>query len=321
MTVAYVFPGQGSQTVGMLKDVYAASERAREMLDAADRALGFSLSRLMLDGPEEVLRATENAQPALFVAGAVLWTLYREALAARGIEEAPMFVAGHSLGQYAALYAAGALAYEEGVRLVRRRGELMAASGGTGGMAAVLGADAALIEAVLAEFPPALQAAGERVELANDNAPGQLVLSGTEAGLRWAEAALRERGVRRFVRLKVSGPFHSSLMAEAAAAYRSVLATVAFRAPAVPVVDNVTADVLDAAAIAERLAEQIMRPVRWTDSVRFMVARGVRRFVEFGPGGVLAGLIRRIAPEVRVDSAGDLKGLERLLAERAPERG
>ncbi|MBE3595842.1 MAG: ACP S-malonyltransferase [Hydrogenibacillus sp.] len=311
MSVAYVFPGQGSQAVGMLRDVYERSAEGRAMIEAADRTLGFALSALMFEGPEETLRETENAQPALFVAGAVLYTLYRRALEASA-PETPAFVAGHSLGQYTALFAAGALDFEEGVRLVRRRGELMKAAGrGRGTMAAVLGADEATVREVLAALPDHLRDAGEIVEAANMNGPGQIVLSGTEAALAWAEQALRGRGVRRVIRLNVSGPFHSSLMAGAAASLREALTATDWKPPAVPVVDNVTAEALPFDALIDRLAEQVMRPVRWEASVRVMVAAGVRRFIEFGPGNVLSGLIRRIAPDVEAMSLSALDDLER----------
>lgn len=294
--IAFVFPGQGSQAVGMGKDAYEAFEPARRVIDRADEILGFALSKLMFEGPEAELRQTVNTQPALLAVSVALL----EALRAQGVGQ-PDYVAGHSLGEYSALVAAGVLTFEDAVRLVRRRGELMeeAVPGGQGTMAAVLGADREALAALCRD----VSASVGLVELANVNCPGQIVVSGTTAGVAAVAERAREAGAKRVVPLEVSGPFHSSLMRPAAERLAEALGTATFRDAAVPVVANVHArPVTSGDELRRLLVDQVVSPVLWEDSVRFLLGEGVDTFVEIGSGTVLAGLIRKIDKSVRVIS-------------------
>lgn len=298
--LAFVFPGQGAQSVGMGKDVFDAVPEARLVFETADQVLGFPLSELIFHGPEEELKRTINAQPALLATSMALLSALRVRTDVR-----PDYVAGHSLGEYTALVAAGALSFEDALRLVRARGECMeeALPAGRGGMAAVLGADRAalarLCEKISAEIGP--------VEAANVNAPGQIVVSGVTAAVKAVVDRAGEAGARRAVLLEVSGPFHSSLMKPAAERFEAYVARAAFRPPVVPVVSNVTAEAAtEPETIRTLLVRQVTAPVLWEDSVRWLVGQGVDRFVEIGPGQVLSGLIRRIAPGVRVMSVDGL---------------
>ena len=308
--VVAVFPGQGSQRVGMARGFYAASPAARAVLDAAEAALPGLLS-LMWEGPEEELRLTANQQPALVAAGA---TAYAAWLEAGG--ETPAFAAGHSLGEYTALVAAGSLDVADAVRLVRARGTYTqeAVPAGQGAMAAVLKVEAAVVEAALREA----REAGV-VEVANYNAPGQTVISGHAAAVARAGALLKERGARA-VPLKVSAPFHCSLMAPAAERLAADLARVPFREPAFPVVANVTARPLPAAAAAPGLlAEQVTGSVRWVETLRWLAAEAGpdARFVELGAGEVLTGLIARTLPGAQAAAVEDPEGLEEVLSTHA----
>ena len=307
--IAFVFPGQGAQAVGMGKDAYEASPAARAVFEQADAALGFKLSDIIFGGPEDALKQTANTQPALLTVSAALLELVK------GKVE-PDYVAGHSLGEYSALVAAGVLSFEDAVRTVRKRGEFMEAAvpGGQGAMAAVLGAErgalAALCEAVSAE-------AGA-VELANVNCPGQIVVSGTAAGVAAIAERGKEAGAKRVIPLEVSGPFHSSLMQPAAEKLAAVLADVAMADARVPVVANVTAEpVIAAADIRALLAKQVVSPVLWEDTVKKLVALGVDTFVEIGSGTVLAGLIKKTDKSVKVVSANSMAALEALADELA----
>lgn len=297
MARAFVFPGQGSQTVGMGSGLAAAFPAARETLEAVDDALGRGLSRLIAEGPSDELTLTENAQPALMaVSMAALRAL--EAEGGMDVARGCALVAGHSLGEYTALTAARSLELADAARLLRTRGGAMqrAVPAGEGAMAALLGADPALAREVAEQA-----AEGEVCEVANDNAPGQVVLSGSAGAVGRAGAIARGRGVRRVLPLAVSAPFHCSLMAPAAEAMRGALDAAPVARPAVPVVANVTASpVEDPGRIRALLVEQVTAMVRWRESVLAMRAAGVDTLVEIGAGKVLSGLARRIDPELAV---------------------
>ncbi|HEY7781053.1 MAG TPA: ACP S-malonyltransferase [Ktedonobacterales bacterium] len=316
---AFVFPGQGSQAVGMGADVAAASPAARAIFDAANAALGFDLARLCFEGPEDELRETINAQPAIVTVSLALLAALRAALGAAppDLTGAPIFpgpptpdyVAGHSVGEYAALAAAGALDLGATLRLVRERGRLMHHEGTVcpGGMAAIIGMDDAALVAVCEEATtrartdlgraadaPATHPGAGRVIVANYNSPGQTVLSGERRALDLAMGLARERGARRVVPLAVSGAFHSPVMAPAANGLGTAVAAAGLRDAAVPVVANISGRaVADAAALREELAGQIAAPVQWTRTVEYLAEHGVHTFVEIGPGQVLSGLIKR----------------------------
>lgn len=289
MKVAYLFPGQGSQFVGMGQALYTQVAAARALFDAADDILGFPLSRLCFEGPEEMLTSTINQQPALFVTS--IATL--RAMEAAGWE-APAFVAGHSLGEFSALTAVGSLPFEAGLKLVRRRGELMEAAGerDPGGMAAVLGLDMENVAAACAE---AQAAVGKAVQVANDNCPGQVVISGDKEAVTRAAELLAERGARKVVHLPITIAAHSNLMASAAAEFAKAVDATPFARPSVPVIGNTSATPLtEPEAIKAELKAQLTGPVRWTESMSYLVAQGVDSVVEVGPGDTLQGLMKRI---------------------------
>ena len=300
MTNAFVFPGQGSQAVGMGKALAEAFPESRAVFDAVDEALGEKLSSLIWDGPESDLILTRNAQPALM---AVSMAAMR-ALEARGmnVPTHAAFVAGHSLGEYSALAAAGSLTLADTARLLRIRGDAMqeAVPVGEGAMAAILGLE---IEDVRDIATSAGQ--GDVCAAANDNAPGQVVVSGTRAAVERAIDIAKARGARRAMLLPVSAPFHCMLMAPAAEVMADALAAIDIEKPAVPIVVNVLAEALeDPAQIRQRLVEQVTGAVRWRESVEWMAAHGVTRLVEIGAGKVLSGLARRISPELTGMAAG-----------------
>ncbi len=303
--VGLLFPGQGSQFVGMGRDLAGSSDAARRTFEEADEVLGFALSKLCWEGPEEELTATSNAQPAILVHSVAA---YRAAVDSIGDVA---LAAGHSLGEFSAWVAAGALSFADGVRTVRRRGELMYEGGQArpGTMAALLGLDDAEAERVCRE---ASGADGECVP-ANYNSPGQIVISGDVAAVERAMGLAKDAGAKRALRLNVSGAFHSPLMRVAEDGLRAQLDSVQIGAPAFPVVSNVTAEPVTQAADARRLlVEQLTSPVRWTESVRTMAARGVTSFVEVGPGSVLSGLVRRIEKGVPTRTIGTAAELEAL---------
>jgi len=310
MTRAFVFPGQGSQAVGMGRELAEAFEVARLTFEEVDDALNQRLSRLMVEGPEADLTLTENAQPALMaVSVAVMRVLQSEG----GVDLAKhaTFVAGHSLGEYSALCAAGAFSLADAARLLKRRGQAMqkAVPVGQGGMAALLGADPEQAQAIAADA-----AQGEVCSLANDNSVGQVVISGSADAIDRAIALAAERGLKRSVRLPVSAPFHCALMQPAADAMAEALAAVTISAPAVPVVANVTASaVSDPNAIRRLLVEQVTGMVRWRESVLFMKEQGVTTLVEVGSGKVLAGLTKRIDKELSASSVGTPADVESFL--------
>ncbi|MEY3905726.1 MAG: hypothetical protein RIR59_549 [Pseudomonadota bacterium] len=306
---AFIFPGQGSQSVGMGKALAEASPAAREVFQEVDEALGQSLYRLMTEGPEDQLTLTENAQPAIMAnAMATLRVLEKEG-GIRLAEKAD-FVAGHSLGEYTALCAAGALDLSTTARLLKLRGQAMQAATpvGTGAMAALLGADIDKAQALAAA------AAGDDVcTVANDNDPGQVVISGHKAAIDRAVELVKDHGIKRGVLLPVSAPFHCPLMQPAADAMAEALATAALSAPLVPLYANVTAaPVADAATIKTLLVEQVTGRVRWRESVLAMVAADVSDFVEFG-GKVLAPMVKRTAADANATSVISMDDIETLL--------
>ena len=285
--LAFVFPGQGSQSLGMLGDFTGQYPIVRDTFAEASEGAGVDLWELSQDGPEEMLNRTEYTQPALLAAGVAVWRAWEQQGGPR-----PALLAGHSLGEYSALVAAGALSLKDGARLVRLRGQLMqdAAPPGTGAMAAVLGADDALVEDVCRDV-----SGNDVVVPANYNSPGQIVIGGHAAAVDRALAALGERGVRKAVKLAVSVPSHTPLMREAANRLAEAMGGVEWRAPSIPIVQNVDAEVHDSVqAIRDALVRQLYLPVRWTGCVQALAARGATRIAECGPGKVLAGLVKRI---------------------------
>ncbi|GAB6844093.1 [acyl-carrier-protein] S-malonyltransferase [Methylorubrum rhodinum] len=301
MTRAFIFPGQGSQAVGMGKALAESSHAARAVFAEVDEALGESLSKLMFEGPADALTLTANAQPALMAASlAVLRALEAE----RGLDLArdAAYVAGHSLGEYSALAAAGTFSIADAARLLRIRGQAMqkAVAPGVGAMAALLGPDLQTARAIAEEA-----AEGMVCGVANDNGAGQVVLSGHKEAVERAMALAQGRGVRRAVLLNVSAPFHCALMAPAAETMKAALAEVTLNPPVVPVYANVTAGPLtDPAAIRQALVAQVTGTVRWSESVAAMAEAGVDRFHELGAGKVLTGLVKRIAPGATASAVG-----------------
>jgi [acyl-carrier-protein] S-malonyltransferase len=298
---AFTFPGQGSQAVGMGKDLAEAFSEARAVFDEVDEALGQQLSAVMFEGPDDVLRLTENAQPALMAVSVAVVRV----LASRGINLADRaaYVAGHSLGEYSALCAAGTFTLADTARLLRTRGQAMqkAVPVGHGAMAALLGLDLDTARAVASE------AAGPDVcEVANDNAPGQVVVSGTTAAVERAVDIAKGKGAKRALLLPVSAPFHCSLMQPAAEAMQAALSEVAMQAPVVPVVSNVlAAPISDPEEIRRRLVEQVTGVVRWTESITWLTGEGgVTNLVELGSGKVLTGLTKRINGDVTATAVG-----------------
>jgi len=307
MAIAFVFPGQGSQAVGMGAELAKAHAAARAVFDEVDAALGQSLSRLMFSGPLETLTLTENAQPALMaVSLAVMRVL--EAEKGFGLAGKVKFVAGHSLGEYSALAAAGALSVADAARLLKTRGLAMQAAVpvGQGAMAALLGVGKEAAEKLAAEA-----AQGEVCQLANDNEPTQAVISGAKSAIDRAALLAKAHGVRRFMPLNVSAPFHCALMQPAADAMAQALAQVQMKAPAVPLIANVlAAPITDPADIKRRLVEQVTGTVRWRECVMAMAANGVTHVCEIGSGKVLAGLAKRIVPSLNAVSIGTPQDIE-----------
>jgi [acyl-carrier-protein] S-malonyltransferase len=302
MTVAWAFPGQGSQKVGMGRALHDAIAESRAVFEEADGALGFPLSRLCFEGPEGQLQLTANTQPAILTVSVAA----ARALAARGV--GPQWVAGHSLGEYSALVTAGVLSLRDAVVAVRRRGEYMqeAVPVGVGAMAAILALDLPAIEQACREA-----AQGQVVSPANINSPGQVVIAGHAAAVDRASELCKKAGAKRAIRLPVSAPFHCALMMPAQERLARDLARLSFAEAAVPVVNNVDATVVRSPdSCRDGLVRQVSGTVRWQESVERLVREGVSTFVEVGPGTVLSGLVKKIDPRVRVLSVEDPASLE-----------
>lgn len=309
MTIAWLFPGQGSQSVGMCKDILDASQPARDVLAQADEALGEPLSKIILEGPEEALTLTANTQPAIVTMSCAVLAAIRERVPTL---ENPAFGAGHSLGEYSALVASGALAFADAVRLVRARGKAMqqAVPPGTGAMAAVMGLEPAKVEEICREA----SGGGEVVSPANFNAPGQIVIAG-HAGAVAKASELVGAAKGKAIALKVSAPFHCALMAPAARVVEAELAKVTVSALAFPIVANVDAKPSrDPSLVKDRLVRQVDGAVRWEESITLMAREGVTKALELGPGKVLAGLCKRISKDLKVLSVCDAASLDQVTA-------
>jgi [acyl-carrier-protein] S-malonyltransferase len=328
--VAFLFPGQGSQSVGMGADVFATSMAARRVFEAVDEVLGFSLSTLCFQGPEETLRDTINAQPAIVTVSLALLAAFQEALSPHdsswSFPLVPSYTAGHSVGENAALVAAGALDLRSAARLVRERGRLMHHEGTVcpGGMAAIIGMDAGLLQEVCQEAttqalthnPPKTGGMGDgslphpgsgRVIVANYNAPGQVVISGEQRALEVAMELAKARGAKRVIPLAVSGAFHSPVMQPAASGLAEVIATTFIQDARIPVIGNIhAAPLTEAEAIREELAQQIASPVQWTRTIEYLAGAGVTVFIEIGPGQALTGMVKRILKGVTTVSISGL---------------
>ena len=285
--IAFIFPGQGSQQVGMGQEFIQNSEVSQAFYDKADEVLEFSLSNLMLNGPAEELTLTYNAQPALLTTGVMV----AQKLIDAGIK--PDYTAGHSLGEYSAFVASGALSFDDAVLTVHKRGLFMneAVPAGEGAMAAILGLDAESLKAVCDQ----ITSEGNVVQLANLNCPGQIVISGSKAGVELASVAAKEAGAKRAIPLVVSGPFHSELMRPAAEQLQEVIDAIEVKAPHTTIISNVGAELLqEPAAIRSEMIEQVYSPVLWEDDVRKLLELGVTTFIECGPGKVLSGLVKKV---------------------------
>src|SRR3954464_4433367 len=304
---AFVFPGQGSQFAGMGKDVYEAYPAARKVFDDIDEALGFAISRLCFEGPAEQLKLTENTQPAILAVSSAIHAVLEE----RGATRRDV-VAGHSLGEYSAIVSVGGLTPAEAATIVRARGRFMqdAVPVGTGGMAALIGPTVEETRAICEEA-----AEGEILSVANINAPGQIVIAGTKAAIDRALVVAKAHGVRRALPLPVSAPFHCDLMKPAEERLRPLLESAHFKDLWMSLVSNVDASPIGTAtAVRNALVRQVASPVRWVESVQKMIAMGVKRFVEIGPGNVLTGLIKRIDSSVELINVSDVPSIEKFVA-------
>jgi [acyl-carrier-protein] S-malonyltransferase len=303
---AFVFPGQGSQYAGMGKDVAEAFPAARRVFDDIDAAVGFSISQLCFEGPDDQLKLTENTQPAILAVSSAIHAVLEE----RGATRRDV-VAGHSLGEYSAIVSVGGLTAAEAAQIVRMRGRFMqeAVPVGTGGMAALIGPTVEEARAICEEA-----AEGDIIAIANINAPGQIVIAGTKEAIDRAIIVAKAHGVRRALPLSVSAPFHCELMKPAEERLRPLLESAPFKDLWMSLVSNVDASPIGTAtAVRNALVRQVASPVRWVESIQKMVAMGVRRFVEIGPGNVLTGLIKRIDPSVELINVSDVPSIEKFL--------
>lgn len=304
--IAFVFPGQGSQTVGMGQEMTETNSNAKQIFLQADQRLGINLSSIIFEGPLEILTKTYNAQPALLTTSIALL----QALEHAGIK--PDYTAGHSLGEYSALVASKAITFTDAVYAVRKRGELMeeAVPNGEGTMAAVLGMERESLQQITASITEE----GYSVQLANLNCPGQIVISGTVEGVKKAGEEAKKHGAKRVLPLQVSGPFHSELMRPAAQRFQTVLDEIKIKDAQIPVIANVTSEPMtEHENIREKLVEQLYSPVLWEDSINKMIELGVDTFIEIGPGKVLNGLIRKINRNVQTYSVQDSKSCEEVI--------
>lgn len=304
--IAFIFPGQGSQAIGMGNELVQTNTGNKAFYDKADEQLGFALSTLMLEGPVEELTYTYNAQPALLTTS----TMVSELLQAAGLK--PDYTIGHSLGEYSALVASGVMSFEDGVKIVHQRGLFMneAVPAGQGAMAAILGMEADALKMVTDQ----VTAEGEVVQLANLNCPGQIVISGTKAGVEKACLQAKEAGAKRAIPLVVSGPFHSELMRPAASKLENALNELDMHNTDVPVISNVTAGpVTSAEEMKQLLVEQLYSPVRFEESIRALLELGVNTFIECGPGKVLSGLVKKIDRSAVVYAAYDNETVEQVI--------
>jgi [acyl-carrier-protein] S-malonyltransferase len=311
--IAFVFPGQGSQVVGMGRQLAEQNPEIMAFFKKADETLNDDLSKLIFEGPQEELTLTANTQPALLTTSIAILEHFKKS----GINAD--FLAGHSLGEYTALVASGAITFEEGVYAVRKRGEFMevAVPNGEGTMAAVLGLDREPLAAVTAE----ISESGDPVSLANLNCPGQIVISGSRKGVELAGVKAKEAGAKRVIPLEVSGPFHSTLMEPAASQLRNVLNGLSMQDATTPVIANVSAEPMSAAEeIKENLIKQLYSPVLWEDSVVKMMNLGVDTFIEIGPGKVLSGLIKKINRSVKTYSVSDEDSCQSVIAALKEEK-
>jgi [acyl-carrier-protein] S-malonyltransferase len=324
--VAFLFPGQGSQTVGMGTDIFASSEAARRVFNVFDEALGFSLSALCFNGPEDTLRATINAQPAIVAVSLAFLAAFQEALSPHNFSWSqpltPDYTAGHSVGECTALVASGALDLKSATLLVRERGRLIEHEGTVcpGSMAAIIGMDAAVVQEIcqqateqaMAELGGIATHPGQgQVIVANYNAPGQIVISGEEHALALAVALARERRARKIIPLSVSAAFHSPVMQPAVDGMARCLAAIDMRDPAVPIISNISATPLTAASdLRPELAQQLAASVQWTRSIEYLRSLGVTTFIEIGPGQALTGMVKRIAKDATTMNVGSVTEVE-----------
>ncbi|ABV62172.1 ACP S-malonyltransferase [Bacillus pumilus] len=301
--IAFLFPGQGSQKIGMGKDLFDQEAVSKAVFEEADKTLGFDLSSMIFEGEAEELTLTYNAQPALLTTSIAILKKFEES----GIKAD--YAAGHSLGEYTALVAAGALSFQDAVYAVSKRGELMneAVPAGEGAMAAILGLD----QTALLEVTKEVTESGHLVELANLNCPGQIVISGTAKGVELASEKAKEKGAKRAIALEVSGPFHSALMKPAAEKFTDVLSKLDISDAKTPVISNVTADIVTSRdAIETKLIEQLYSPVRFEESVERLIDLGVTTFIEIGPGKVLSGLVKKVNRRLTTISVSDQETIE-----------